>query len=104
MNVTKGPVANYGFKNPGGWVCWGPVGVGYWTFGVGYWTFENGEGLGQVQIFSSNGSGHSLVDEITVGRKKPPLPKPLCNRNGIHLFDFHRQTVLVDFAERRLIG
>lgn len=59
MSVALGPVVIYGYKNPGGWVSWGPVGAGYWTF-------PNGAGLGQVQIFSSNGSGQYLVDDITI--------------------------------------
>lgn len=58
MYVTRGPVVIYGYKN-GGWVYWGPVNAGYWTF-------PNGENLGQVQIFSSNGSGQYLVDDITI--------------------------------------
>ena len=60
MNIDQGPVYVYGFKNPGGtWVTWGPLGAGFWNF-------LSGEGLGQLIIKSSNGSGMFLVDNITI--------------------------------------
>jgi len=59
LTVVQGPVYVYGFKNPGGWLYWGPLATGSYAI-------MSGDNLGQAQILSSNGSGVFMVDNINI--------------------------------------